>query len=353
MANWVRWLEDLAQDEFTTFGRKCVNLGKMIRDGLPVPSGFAISTGSYEYFAGQGGLQEKINAYLRSNPKATQTDQIEETSRILREMICGEPMPADLEKEVARFYEALCERTRNTNVDVAVRSSGAVSMPGQFESYLFVSGIQEVIGKVIDCWASSFTARAMVSRLEKGMKVEESPIGVAVLKMVNSRCSGIMFTINPITEDRSKTVIEANWGLGESVALGTVTPDWFKVNRITLEIEEKKLGHKTKEVVYDRETGGTKEVDVSTERQEAFCVSDEQIRSVTVLGNQVEEYFGGEPQDIEWAIDSDLPEDRNVLLVQTRPEKTWALKKDKRISKQKGSAVDRIVGLVTEGVKVE
>jgi pyruvate,water dikinase len=353
MTTWVRWLEDLSLEEFTTFGRKCVNLGKMIQDGMPVPPGFGISTDSYEYFARQGGIHQKINNYLRSNPGATQTDQIEETSKAIREMICGKKVPEELAKEITRFYTELCERTETENVEVAVRSSGAISMPGQFESYLFVSGIDDVTRKVIDCWASSFTARAMVSRMEKGMKIEESPIGVAVLKMVNSSCSGIMFTINPITEDRSKTVIEANWGLGESVALGTTTPDWFKVNRITLEIEEKKLGDKTKEVVFDRKKGGTKEVDVPQERREAFCVSDEEIKRVTILGDKVEEYFGGEPQDIEWAIDRDLPKAKNVLLVQTRPEKTWALKKDKHVSKKKGSAIDRIVDLVTEGVKVE
>jgi pyruvate,water dikinase len=193
----------------------------------------------------------------------------------------------------------------------------------------------------------------MASRMEKGLKVEESPIGVAVLKMVNARCSGIMFTINPITEDRSKTVIEANWGLGETVALGTATPDWFKVNRMTLDIEEKKLGNKINEVIYDAEEGRTKEVEVPLERQEVFCVSDDEVRAVTVLGNKVEEFFGGEPQDIEWAIDKDLPPEKNLFLVQTRPEKTWAMKSDKTVSKPKGSAVDRIVDLVTEGLKVE
>jgi pyruvate,water dikinase len=193
----------------------------------------------------------------------------------------------------------------------------------------------------------------MTSRIERGMNLEESPMGVAVLKMVNARCSGIMFTINPITEDRSKIVIEGNWGLGETVASGTATPDWYKVNRITLRIEEKKLGHKNKEVIYDVEKGGTKEVDVPPERQEVFCLDDEEIKRLAALGTKVEKFFGGEPQDIEWAIDTDLPPENNILLVQTRPEKTWALKEEKKISKQEGSALDRIVGLVTEGVKVK
>ena len=343
----------MKEEEFTTFGRKCVNLGKMIRDGLPVPPGFAISTAGYEYFASGAGLQKEIHSYLSASSDATQTDKIEETSRGIRTMISERKMPEELEKEITRLYDELSGKTQTADVAVAVRSSGAISMPGQFESYLFVRGIDDVVRRVVDCWASSFTARAMVSRMQKGLGVEESPIGVAILKMVNARCSGIMFTINPITEDRSKTVIEANWGLGESVALGTATPDWFKVNRITLDIEEKKLGNKVKEVAYDVKEGRTRETEVPLERQEVFCVSDDEVRAVTILGNKVEEFFGGEPQDIEWAIDKDLPSEKNLFLVQTRPEKTWVMKRDKTVSKQKGSAVDRIVDLVSEGVKVK
>lgn len=353
MAGWVRWLEDLNLEEFTFFGKKCVNLGKMIRDGLAIPPGFGISTECYEHFAQESGLPQQISDYLKKTPDATEVENIEQTSRDIREMISSKKLPEELKKEIAEFYAELCKKAQKENVEVAVRSSGAVSMPGQFESYLYVSGVHNVIAKVIDCWASSFTARAMHSRIERGMNLEESPIGVAVLKMVNARCSGIMFTINPITEDRSKTVIEGNWGLGESVASGMATPDWYKVNRITLEIEERKQGHKNKEVIYDPEKGGTKEVEVPKERQETLCLNDGDIKRLAILGNKVEKFFGGEPQDIEWAIDKDLAPDNNIMLVQSRPEKTWALKKEKKISNRKGSAIDHIVGLVTEGVKIK
>jgi len=353
MARWVRWLEDLSLEEFTFFGKKCVNLGKMIRDELAIPPGFAISTEGYEHFAKESGLPQQISDYLKKTPNATEVENIENTSRDIREMISSKELPGELKKEISEFYAELCKKAQKENVEVAVRSSGAVSMPGQFESYLFISRVDNLITKVIDCWASSFTARAMRSRIERGMSLEQSPIGVAVLKMVNARCSGIMFTINPITEDRSKIVIEGNWGLGESVASGTATPDWYKVNRITLEIEERKQGHKNKEVVYYPKKGGTKEVDVPKKRQEILCLNDDEIKRLAILGNKVEKCFGGEPQDIEWAIDNDLPPDNNILLVQSRPEKTWALKKDKKISTRKGTALDHIVGLVKEGVKVK
>ena len=353
MARWVRWLEDLNRDEFAFFGKKCVNLGKMMRDGLAIPPGFAISTEGYEHFAKESGLPQQISGYLKNTPNATEVENVEDTSRDIREMISSKALSTELKEEISAFYAVLCEKAQEEDVEVAVRSSGAVSMPGQFESYLYVSGVQNVITKVIECWASSFTARAMRSRIERGMSLEESPIGVAVLKMVNARCSGIMFTINPITEDRSKIVIEGNWGLGESVASGTATPDWYKVNRITFEIEERKQGHKNKEVIYDPEMGGTKEVDVPKERQEILCLNDDEVKRLAILGNKVEKFFGGEPQDIEWAIDKDLAPDNNVMLVQSRPEKTWALKKEKKISSTEGSALDHIVGLVTEGVKIK
>ena len=324
-----------------------------MRDGLAIPPGFAISTEGYEHFAKESGLPQQISGYLKNTPNATEVENVEDTSRDIREMISSKALSTELKEEISAFYAVLCEKAQEEDVEVAVRSSGAVSMPGQFESYLYVSGVQNVITKVIECWASSFTARAMRSRIERGMSLEESPIGVAVLKMVNARCSGIMFTINPITEDRSKIVIEGNWGLGESVASGTATPDWYKVNRITHEIEERKQGHKNKEVIYDPEMGGTKEVDVPKERQEILCLNDDEVKRLAILGNKVEKFFGGEPQDIEWAIDKDLAPDNNVMLVQSRPEKTWALKKEKKISSTEGSALDHIVGLVTEGVKIK
>ena len=224
MIKWGRWLEDIEEEEFAIFGKKCANLGKMIRDGMPIPPGFAVSTEGYEHFANEAGIPEQNSNYLKNTPDATSVENIEETSRAIRKIISLTSIPEDLRAEISSFYKGLCEKTKKSDVEVAVRSSGAVSMPGQFESYLFVRGVDNVIQKVIDCWASSFTARAMISRLERDMSLELSPIGVAILKMVNAKCSGIMFTINPITEDRSKIVIEGNWAFDRGIWIEKRTP---------------------------------------------------------------------------------------------------------------------------------
>ena len=164
MAKWVRWLQDLNPEEFITFGKKCVNLGKMIRDGLAIPPGFAISTEGYVYFANEAGLPQQISDYLRATPDATEVKNIEETSKVIREMISSKKISEELRMEISKFYSELCKKTQKEDVQVAVRSSGAVSMPGQFESYLFVRGVDEVIRKVIDCWASSFRLQICPAR---------------------------------------------------------------------------------------------------------------------------------------------------------------------------------------------
>lgn len=267
-------------------------------------------------------------------------------------MIEDQRMPEDVEKEIIGSYAALCRDMGREDIEVAVRSSGAISMPGQFETYLHVSGADEVVKHVIRCWGSTFTPRAMMFRAEKGLNVGIWPIGVAVIKMVNAKASGVMFTLNPVNGDRSKITIEANWGLGESVVSGRIEPDRFKVNKITLEIEEKRLGRKEEEYVYDSEKGITEFRELPPQRRSEFCLTDGEIMKLVALGKQAEKLFGGEPQDTEWAIDKDLPPAENTLLLQSRPETVWASKQKKSIPQAK-STVDFITSTFIEGKKIK
>jgi len=351
----VYWMRGLDKSYLNVVGKKCANLAEMRNKGLPAPPGFAVSVFGYERFMSETGIGQKINGYLQQNygtDKLKKASEAEAASAAIRKMIEDTPMPEDMEREIIGSYTALCRDMGREDIEVAVRSSGAISMPGQFETYLYVRGVHEVVKHVIRCWSSTFTPRAIMFRAEKGLNVGIWPIGVAVIKMVNAKASGVMFTLNPVTGDRSKITIEANWGLGESVVSGRIEPDRFKINKITLEIEEKRLGRKEEEYIYDSGKRVVEFREVSPERRSEFCLTDEEIIKLVNLGKQAEKLFGGEPQDIEWAIDKDLPPGENTLLLQSRPETIWASKQKKDIPHAK-SALDYITTTLMEGKKLK
>lgn len=351
----IYWMKELNKSALNIVGKKCANLGEMSNVGLPAPPGFAISIVGYERFMKESGVGQEITDCLKQNYSTEmlkKAGEAEVASQTIRKMIEDKTMPWDMEDEITNAYSTLCKEIGKDDVEVAVRSSGAVSMPGQFETYLYVQGAREVIRNVIRCWGSTFTPRAIMFRAEKGLDLGMWPIGVAVIKMVNAKAAGIMFTLNPVNGDRSKITIEANWGLGESVVSGRVEPDRFKVNKITLEIEEKKLGRKEEEYVYDTNNRTVEFKPVPPERQKEFCLTDEEIKKLAVLGKQAEKVFGGDPQDTEWALDKDLPPEKNALLLQARPETIWSSKQKKESPRTK-SALDYITRTLTEGKKLK
>ena len=167
----------------------------------------------------------------------------------------------------------------------------------------------------------------------QGMPLAMDPIGVAVVKMVNAYAAGVAFTADPKGGDTSKIMLEANWGLGESVVGGSVTPDIYTLDKETLEILEKGLGRKTKRVVLG--DVGTVEEETPQDEVSRFCLTDDELREIGRLSKLVEAHFGGVPQDLEWALDKDLPHPKNVILLQARPA----------IVSQKKSAVDKVLDL--------
>jgi len=160
-------------------------------------------------------------------------------------------------------------------------------------------------------------ARSLVARARKGLPLEHDPIGVAVLQMIRPKAAGIMFTAEPTTADSSKLVIEGTWGLGESVVSGAVIPDYWVVNKTMLEIVERRVSPKPAKHNLHLETAKALSSNTIHDRQEG-CLSDEEVIELTKRGKSIEEYFGS-PQDVEWALASDLPGD-SIVILQTRPE---------------------------------
>ncbi|MCD6242353.1 phosphoenolpyruvate synthase [Candidatus Bathyarchaeota archaeon] len=353
----ILWFEELGKEDIPLVGGKNANLGEMLKAGIPVPPGFAITAHAYKRFIEETGIAEQIYKIIEE----TVTDpndpkQYEEASKRIRSLIESTPMPDYLAEAIKQAYRELCNRTNIVNISVAVRSSATAedlpgaSFAGQQETYLNVAGEDKLLEKTVKCWSSLFTPRAIFYRTQKGFRHEDVLISVGVQKMVNAKAAGVMFTLNPVTGDRNQIVIEANWGLGESVVSGAVTPDYYAVDKNTMKIIEKKIAKKTVEYVKNPETGETIHAEVPPERQEIPCLTDEEILRLAELGKKIEEHYG-KAQDIEWAIDRDLPFPENVFIVQSRPETVWSAMTKAEVKAEKAKVVAPTeLKVVTKGI---
>lgn len=322
---WLYWFDELGKEHNDLVGKKCANLGEMARIGLPVPHGFALSLDAYTLFMDRTGAGEEMRAYIKSNAALLDSIAgISELSRELRRIVELKPMPPDMEETILRHYDELCNRCCALDVAVSTRSAGTVSRPGQYETHLNVVGKTDLLEKIKKVWSSTFNPTSLSFRKQKGLALENEPIGVAVLKMVNARAAGIVFTADPNTGDRNRMIVEANWGLGESVVGGDSMPDRFIVDKTSLAIVDRTLGTKLRCVLAVEK--GVCEQETPAEKSSCFCLSDAEVVEVAKKGIRLEEHFGV-PQDVEWAVDADLQFPNNIVLLQTRNE-VVAKKKD-------------------------
>jgi phosphohistidine swiveling domain-containing protein len=291
-------------------GGKAANLGELIAAGLPVPAGFCVTTEAYRDMAAAAELAEILDR-LAATP-AGDTGALAGLARQARERILATVMPALVADAVAAAYLAL-----DDGVPVAVRSSATAedlpfaSFAGQQDTYLNIVGVEAVLDAVHRCWASLWTDRAVVYRVTNGINHATARLAVVVQHLVEAAVAGVMFTANPVTGRRRQAVIDATPGLGEAVVSGAVNPDHFIVDLASGAVLERRLGDK-RLVIRARQGGGTEPS--AQPASDTFCLTDEQIRALAVLGTQVEAHYG-EPQDIEWAIDPA----GSVWLTQARP----------------------------------
>ena len=328
----ILWFEELRKTDVPLVGGKNASLGEMTNAKIPVPPGFAITAYAYKVFITKTDIAEKIYKIIADTvTDVNDPKQYEAASKKIRKLIELTKMPKELEKEIRSAYKTLCDKTKIANMYVAVRSSATAedlpdaSFAGQQETFLNVRGANELLKNTIKCWSSLFTPRAIFYRTEKGFKHEDVLISVGVQKMVNSKSAGVMFTINPVTGQEDQIIIEGNWGLGESVVSGAVTPDHYEVDKSTLKILEKSIAKKTVEYIRDSKTGKTIHAKVPTDRQEESCITDQEILKLTELAKRIGQHYGT-AQDIEWAIDRDMKFPENIFIVQSRPETVFSAK---------------------------
>lgn len=308
---FVLWFHEIDKDDVATVGGKGANLGEMTRSGFPVPNGFVVTSAAYVHMIEVNNLQDKIKAVLKGL-NVEDADALNRASKQVQKLIVNSPFPKDIEEQVYKAYDKL-----GSDTWVAVRSSATAedlpeaSFAGQQETYLNVRGDASVIVHIRKAWASLFEPRAIYYRVQQGFDHFKVALAVPVQKMVQSDVSGIMFSINPVTNDKTRIVIEAVWGLGENIVQGAVTPDHYEVDKTELKLLEHKVVHQDIEMVRSGEGNIQRKVPVS--RQDKRKLTDAQAEEVAKLGKKLQKHYFF-PQDSEWAI-----ENGKLYVVQTRP----------------------------------
>ncbi|MEM3328669.1 MAG: pyruvate, water dikinase [Saccharolobus sp.] len=320
----------VGKDAVGTAGGKGANLGELVSIGIRVPPGFIITSKAFKYFLEYNNLFDKIRDIL-----LTYTNS-EEASEKIKQLIKTAKIPEDLSQKILKSYDELSKKIGKEPL-VAVRSSATAedieqaSFAGQQDTYLNVSR-SELLDKVKEVWASLYNARAIEYRKSKNIDQLSVLMAVVVQKMVNARSAGVMFTLHPVTGDDKYILIESNWGLGESVVGGKVTPDEVLIEKATLQIVDKKISTKSIKIVYDLRTKKNIEVKLTDEEANAMSITDEEALELAKLAMKIEEHYKTH-MDIEWAIDADLSFPSNIFIVQARPETFWSTKKREETSK--------------------
>lgn len=332
---YVLWFDELRRADVGLVGGKSSSLGELTSSvDVPVPYGYATTVSAYRYFMEKTGQNKKIHKMLQELQDVEDSVELHEVCTKIRESICSATMPEDLAEQIGKAYEELAEKVGEKNPFVAVRSSATAedlpdaSFAGQQDTYLNVTGRDMVIRKVKECYASTFTDRAVYYRAKKNFDHENVALSAAVQMMADAKAAGVMFTVNLATGADDSIMIEGSWGLGEYIVQGTVTPDNFVVDKDSLTITSRRINEKSIELIR-KEGGDVEERKVEPERAKAQVISDEQIAQLADYAKRIEKHYGCY-MDMEWAVDH---KDR-LWILQARPETVWSKKNKEKKSEE-------------------
>lgn len=311
MRSLVLDFQDMEQNQLLLVGGKGMNLGELAKiEGIHVPEGFCVTTAGYQKAIEQNETYHDLLGQL-AMLKAEDRERIGEVSRKIRQIIMDAEIPADVVKAVTHYLSRYGEEHA-----YAVRSSATAedlphaSFAGQQDTYLNIIGTEAVLQHISKCWASLFTDRAVIYRMQNGFDHSEVYLSVIVQRMVFPQASGILFTADPMTSNRKLLSIDASFGLGEALVSGLVSADCYKVQDEV--IVDKRIAAKTL-ANYGRQEGGTETRSIAPDQQKIQTLTEQQILRLARIGRQIEAYFG-RPQDIEWCLADDV-----FYIVQSRP----------------------------------
>ncbi len=314
----IVWFDEVTKEDVPTVGGKGANLGEMTNARIPVPPGFIVTASAYFDFIQRSKISDKMRILLETLD-VHDSKKLQEVAAKIKQMIMDSSMSPDIIKEIKEAYAKMGGGL------VAVRSSATAedlpeaSFAGQQRTFLNVQGEEEVVAAVHGCWASLFEPRAIFYREQQGFDHLKVGLAAPVQRMVQSQSSGVMFTIEPVTSDAGKIVIEAVFGLGEAIVSGEVTPDLYILDKGGLTFSSKKIAKQERQLVRNPATDDKEAnvwLPVSPEMQTQQKVTDEDVLELAKIGKQLEDHYQF-PQDIEWA-----KEDGKIFIVQTRPVTT-------------------------------
>ena len=313
---YVQKFEDLNKSDIGIAGGKGANLGELTQAGIPVPPGFVVTAETYQKFMEDSGINDKVLDIL-DQIDINDTKALQAAAEEIKSIIIETPIPDDMVMFIKEAYNQLCQRVGEDDTDVAIRSSATAedlpeaSFAGQQDTFLHVSGDEEVIEYIRKCWASLFEARAIFYREENDFEHSKVLIAVVVQKMAIADKAGVMFTVNPSTGEEI-ALIEGSWGLGEAVVSGDVTPDNYQVDKANNEIINVTISDK--KVMYTNDESGTSvKVNVPENLRMERVLSDDELIELTEMGKRVQAHYG-EPMDTEWAFERE-----HLFLLQARP----------------------------------
>lgn len=305
---YTLFFEEIDKNDLPLVGGKGANLGEMTKAGFPVPEGFCVTTGAYQDFLTHNDLVGFISQVI----KDANLDNIRQIGEEIRARLRLSEIPEQVEKEIiSAIYKA------GNNNYYAVRSSATAedlafaSFAGQQDTYLNIKGEKELLDSVRNCWASLFTDRAILYRIQNKIEHEKVQMSVVIQKMVLPEVSGVMFTADPVSGHRGIVSIDASYGLGEALVSGLVSSDIYKFSKKDNSLESKTIADK-KLAILPVEGGGTKQVEITGEKATSQVMSDAQIIQLAKLGMMIEKHYSC-PQDIEWCI-----ENSTLYIVQSR-----------------------------------
>ncbi len=331
MNNNVINLAQLSSDDLPDVGGKNASLGEMIQNlssvGVSVPGGFATTSNAFQMFLHENNLKNEIDKRL-SNLDVDDISALSKCGDEIRNLMIKANLPEVLEQDIRASYKSL-ESNICPNAAVAVRSSATAedlpeaSFAGQQESYLNVCGIDEVLIAVKKVFASLYNNRAIAYRVHKGFEHDDVSLSAGVQQMVRSdlASSGVMFTLDTESGYRGVVLITASYGLGETIVQGQVNPDEFYVSKTAIKkskpaIISRTLGSKLEKMVFKDEQSGVDTLNVDADKQNKFCISDEEVEALAQMALKIEQHYK-RPMDIEWAKDGT---DGKLYIVQARPE---------------------------------
>lgn len=316
-------LATVGRDDVSTAGGKGARLGELARTGFRVPPGSVVTTRAYLEVLEAADPGGAVRHTARGLDAADHLALAETTARV-RQLIATAPLPPGIDAAIRAGYAWLAAGTPGAEVPVAVRSSATgedgaeTSYAGLQDTWLCVTGADDVVAHVRRCWASLYSVEAVTYRLRRGAGEDDPAMAVVIQQMVDARTSGVMLTCSPLTGDPSLVYVEASWGLGSAVVGGEVTPDSWVVDKISGEVVAGTVSTKLRRHRADPAARTVVAENVPEALRATASLTPDELRAVVAVGRSVEGHFGV-PQDIEWAVAEGGPDRAGLFLLQSRP----------------------------------